>query len=65
MTTEAAINALTAQTSGLLEVCAALKNGTAQQISNAVIASTNAALVPLVTMASNLITTQAMLVPRL
>lgn len=64
MTTEA-INALTAQTAGLLEVCVALKADVTTQISNAVIASENAALIPLVTMAANLITMQALLVPRL
>lgn len=62
MTIEASIDALTAQTSGLLEVCVSLKSSTAQLIADAVVVSQNAALIPLVTVASNLIDTQALLV---
>lgn len=62
MTIETSIDALTAQTSGLLDVCVGLKNSVAQQITDAVAVSENAAVVPLVSMASNLITTQALLV---
>ena len=61
MTTEA-INALTEQTTGLLEQCTLLKIGVSKQIADAVSVSTNAAVVPLVTMATNLIDTQTMLV---
>ena len=57
-----AINALTAQTSGLLDTCVALKAGVSQQITDAVTASTNAALIPLMTMATNLTSMQALLV---
>ena len=62
MTIESSIDALTTQTSGLLEVCTALKNGTAKLIADAVVVSENAALIPLVTMATNLIDTQVLLV---
>ena len=62
MTVETAIDALTAQTSGLLEVCVSLKESAAQRIAAAVVSSENAALIPLVTMATNLIDTQALLV---
>ena len=62
MTIETSIDALTAQTSELLEVCVNLKDSTEQLIANAVVASENAALIPLVSMATNLIDTQALLV---
>lgn len=62
MTIETSIDALTAQTTGLLDVCTTLKNGVAQQILDAVTASTNAAQIPLVTVAQNLIDTQTLLV---
>lgn len=65
MTIEISIDALTAQTSALLDVCVALKKGTAQLIADAVLASTNAALVPLVSMAANLVDTQTLLVTNL
>ena len=62
MSIETSIDALTAQTSALLDVCAAINAGVTQKIASAVQVSTNTALVPLVTMATNLITTQALLV---
>ena len=62
MTIEIAIDALTAQTSGLLEVCVNLKDSAAQRIADAVVVSENAAIVPLISMATNLIDTQALLV---
>ena len=62
MSIEVSIDALTAQTSGLLDVCVSLKNSTAQLIADAVTVSQNAALVPLVSMAGNLIDTQTLLV---
>lgn len=62
MSIESSIDALTTQTSGLLEVCVNLKSSAAQLISDAVIVSENAAIVPLMTMAVNLIDTQTLLV---
>ena len=62
MSIEVSIDALTAQTSGLIEVCVSLKDSTAQLIANAVVVSENAAIVPLMSMATNLIDTQTMLV---
>lgn len=65
MSIEVSIDELTAQTSELLDVCVTLKNSISQQISDAVIASTNAAVVPLITVATNLITTQTMIITHL
>lgn len=62
MTIESSINALTEQTSFLLDVCSAINSGVIQRIEDAVEISTNAALVPLVTVATNLINTQTLLV---
>ena len=62
MSIETSIDALTEQTSGLLDVCVDLKNSTSQLIADAVVVSQNAALVPLVSMAVNLIDTQTLLV---
>ena len=62
MTIETSIDALTTQTSSLLDVCTNLKSSTAQLIADAVIVSENSAIVPLITMAANLIDTQTMLV---
>ena len=62
MSIEASIDALTTQTSGLLEVCTSLKSSTAQIIADAVVVSENAAIVPLMSMAANLIDTQTLLV---
>jgi hypothetical protein len=62
MTIESSIDALTIQTTELLDACVILKSGTAQIIANAVSTSENAALVPLITMAQNLIDTQTLLV---
>lgn len=61
MSTEVAIDALTAETSGLLQVCVSLKNDVSQLIADAVIVSENAAVIPLISMATNLIDTQALL----
>lgn len=60
MTIEASIDALAVQTSALLETCVAMKAGVSQQISDAVAVSTNAAIIPLMSMATNLIDTQTM-----
>lgn len=65
MTVETSLDALTTQTSLLLDVCTSLKSSTVQTISNAVLASTNAAQIPLVTMAKNLIDTQTLIVTHL
>lgn len=64
MTTDvtAAINALTAATTENLDVTLALSAGVAAQIAAAVLASENAAISPLVTVATNLIDMQAMLI---
>ena len=62
MTIETSIDALTTQTTSLLDVCVALKGGVAQQILDAVTVSTNATQIPLVTVAQNLIDTQTLLV---
>ena len=62
MTIETSIDALTVQTSALLDTCVALKAGVSQQISDAVSVSTNAAILPLMSVATNLIDTQTMLV---
>lgn len=62
MSYEASIDALTIQTSALLDVCTTLKSGVAQNISDAVLVSTNAAIIPLMQMAQNLIDTQTLLV---
>ena len=62
MTIETAIVDLTAQTTSLLDTCAVLKDDTAKLIGDAVLVSQNAAQVPLMLMAKNLIDTQALLV---
>lgn len=62
MSIETSINTLTTQTSELLEICVTLKNGVAQQIADAVIVSKNASVVPMITIATNLIKTQTMLI---
>lgn len=62
MSIETSITALTTQTSELLDVVTALKNGVSAQIAAAVLVSTNASIVPLMTVATNLINTQATLV---
>jgi|TARA_R110000851_G_scaffold331060_1_gene504700 hypothetical protein len=62
MTVETALDALTLQTTELLDVCTDLKDATAQQIVDAVAVSENAAQIPLVTVATNLIDTQTLVV---
>lgn len=62
MTIETSIDALTLQTTNLLDTCVSLKSGTTQLIANAVATSVNAAQIPLVTVARNLIDTQTLLV---
>lgn len=62
MSIETAINGLTTQTTQLLDVCVALKDSTTQLIVSAVATSVNAAQIPLVQMAVNLIDTQTLLI---
>jgi hypothetical protein len=62
MTVETALDALTLQTTELLDVCTDLKDATEQQIIDAVAVSENAAQIPLVTVATNLIDTQTLVV---
>lgn len=66
MTTDASIaasiDALTTQTTSLLDVCTSLKSATTLLITNAVATAQNAAQIPLVTVATNLVTMQALLV---
>lgn len=62
MTIETSIDALTTQTTGLLDICVNLKNSTTTSIASAVLVSQNAALIPLVSMAKNLIDTQTFFV---
>jgi hypothetical protein len=62
MTIETSIDALTTQTTELLDACVVLKAGTTQLIADAVVTSENAAQIPLVSMATNLIDMQTLLV---
>lgn len=62
MTIETSVDALTAQTTELLSVCVTLKDSAATLIADAVVVSENAAILPLMKMAENLISTQALLV---
>ena len=66
MTTDASIaasiDALTTQTTSLLNVCTTSQSNVTTLISGAVATSQNAAQIPLVTMATNLTTMQALLV---
>ena len=62
MTTQESLDALTVQTSALLDTCTSLKSSTAQLIAAAVTTSQNAAQIPLVNMATNLTSMQALLV---
>ena len=62
MTIETSIDALTIQTTELLDVCVTLKGSTAALIATAVATSENAAVVPLLVVARNLIDTQTLLV---
>ena len=65
MSVETSINNLTAQTASLLDVVVSLKNGVVQQIADAVTISRNAAIIPLITISTNLISTQALLISKL
>jgi len=62
MTIETSIIDLTTQTTSLLDACVVLKDSTSQLIADAVVVSENAAIVPLISMATNLIDTQTLLV---
>jgi len=62
MTIETAIIDLTTQTTSLLDACVVLQSSTTQLIADAVVASENAAIVPLITVATNLIDTQTLFI---
>jgi ABC-type uncharacterized transport system substrate-binding protein len=62
MNLESSVDDLTLQTTNLLNVCVLLRDNTSALIANAVVTSVNAAQIPLVTMATNLIDTQSLLV---
>lgn len=62
MTIETSIDTLTLRTTELLDVSVSLRDSTTQMIASAVILSENAALVPLIQMATNLIDMQTLLV---
>jgi hypothetical protein len=62
MSLESSVDDLTLQTTNLLNVCVLLRDDTSALIADAVVTSVNAAQIPLVTMATNLIDTQSLLV---
>jgi hypothetical protein len=62
MTIETAIIDLTTQTTSLLDACVVLQSSTTQLIADAVVVSENAAIVPLITVATNLIDTQTLFI---
>ena len=62
MSVETAVDELTLRTTELLDVSVALRDSTTRLITDAVTASTNAALIPLISIAANLIDTQTLLV---
>jgi hypothetical protein len=62
MSIEESISELTEQTSELLEVIVVLKDGVAQQISDAVIVSQNEAIIPLANSVTRLIQTQTLFI---
>lgn len=57
-----AINALTDQTTTLLEACLTIKTDTSDIIADAVLVSENAAISPLISMATNTITLSSLVV---
>lgn len=62
MTTEQTLTNLTTQTTNLLDTVGNISTTLDTRIATAVTASENAALIPLVTMATNLIDTQAVFI---
>jgi hypothetical protein len=62
MSIETSIDTLTTNTTELLDVCVSLRDSTTVLISNAVTSSQNAAQIPLVDMAVNLIDTQTLFI---
>lgn len=62
MTLETSVDDLTVQTTALLGTCTSLKNDVATDIATAVVASENAAQIPLAQVAVNLIDMQTLLV---
>jgi hypothetical protein len=59
---EGAVNDLTTQTTNLIEVCSTIKNDVAADIASAVVASENAALIPLANSVTNSITIGTILI---
>lgn len=62
MSIETSIDALTTQTTELLDTCVALRSNTEAAISAAVITSVNSTQIPLIAMARNLILTQTLFI---
>jgi hypothetical protein len=62
MTVESALTTLTQETTALIETCTVLKDDVDDRITAAVIVSENAAQIPLVSMASQMIDTQTLVV---
>jgi len=62
MSLEIAVDELTAQTTDLLDTCVTLRESTETRIADAVALSVNQTIEPLLSMATNLITTQSLLV---
>ena len=56
---QAAVDDLTAQTTDLISICTDLKNDVVVDITAAVLVSENATQIPLVTMATSIVSTQA------
>ena len=56
---QAAVDDLTAQTTDLISICTDLKNDVVVDIAAAVLVSENATQIPLVTMATSIVSTQA------
>jgi hypothetical protein len=56
---EIAVDALTTQTTALLDTCTTLRDSTGTLISDAVAVSENASQIPLVSMGTSIISTQA------
>ena len=65
MTTESSIIDLTTATTNLLNTVTAIQSNITSQITTAVATSTNNSQIPLVIIATNMIKTQTLLVPKL
>jgi hypothetical protein len=62
MTLEESVNELSTQTTDLLETCTTLKDNVENLISSAVTFSENAAIVPLMSMSTNIVEMQTLIV---